>query len=320
MSIVANRPMRRTDKVSQSDTVPLPRISTTKSPKGKAAKAARAAEQASWWNEPVSTPRIPAQVSLTDANKIDDRKPALPVQAGSSPCPMCWVRPGVEHELSCDTVSPKLAAAYIDYLSRDAKPALWPTNVQLGQTVQELVDAGRDAELPALARSCGVTEAELTACQVDYICHTTGAGRMVRTAEQVKAERAAIVRRVGQVANDPTWCERNHGNEEISFDGRAIGAFHERRVARLVSDDPMSTTGSATAAVYVESCDDEQGRPAADSPPRVVLTLGDGSYGEDFPVHGSVGVQGWSAPVEHVRALAAALLAACDLIAPPVAK
>lgn len=49
------------------------------------------------------------------ARPVAPTRPDLPVQAGPGPCQTCWVRPGVEHELSCDRVSPEQFRALMEY-------------------------------------------------------------------------------------------------------------------------------------------------------------------------------------------------------------
>lgn len=112
MTIMANRP-------------------TAKSPTTKATKAARKAEEASWWTQP-----IPAQLSLGDAGKVDDRKPRL--------------------------------VAVPD----GARANLWPTTFQLGQHLAELFEAGQADKLPEVARSCGVSIDDALTALRDHLVRT----------------------------------------------------------------------------------------------------------------------------------------------------
>lgn len=149
MTIIANRP------------------STAKAPKGKAAKAARKAEEASWWT-----------LSLGDAGKVDDRKPRL--------------------------------VAVPD----GARANLWPTNVQLGQHLAELFEAGQADKLPEVARSCGVSIDDALTALRDHL---------VRTGT-LPADSPIGVRPTSAVC--PSWCADCWKGSEDESDPDPGTTFH----------------------------------------------------------------------------------------------
>jgi hypothetical protein len=45
--------------------------------------------------------------------RTDRPEMVLPVNTGSGQCGKCWVMPGVQHELSCDEVTPEQFRAFL---------------------------------------------------------------------------------------------------------------------------------------------------------------------------------------------------------------
>ncbi|MEV7264206.1 hypothetical protein AB0N38_11710 [Micromonospora aurantiaca] len=115
----------------------------------------------------------------------------------------------------------------------------------------------------------------------------------------------------------PPWCSYDHRAEvtsadELDADGFSLGLVHERVMVELTGLDPATTTDPATATVYVESTTEAgENGPEVITAPRVVLTVAEGPSG-DFA--GGEGVQGWTGTPAEARALAAALLAAAELV------
>ncbi|MFG3301008.1 DUF6907 domain-containing protein [Micromonospora chersina] len=136
------------------------------------------------------------------------------------------------------------------------------------------------------------------------------------SAEDVElVERAASADPVGvhQVAEAirngcPPWCSKDHRGHISEVDGFSIGLVHERVVTELTAIDPTTFDDPATATVYVESTT-ETGEVITEQ--RVVLTVAEGASGD---YAGGDGTQGWTATAAQARALAAALLAAAELV------
>ncbi|MEU9516587.1 hypothetical protein [Micromonospora sp. NPDC048169] len=110
----------------------------------------------------------------------------------------------------------------------------------------------------------------------------------------------------------PPWCSKDHRGHITECEGFSIGLVHERIVTEMTAVDPSTVTDPATATVYVESTTEvgENG-PEVITAPRVVLTVAEGPSG-DFA--GGEGVQGWTGSPAEARRLAAALLAAAELV------
>ncbi|WP_446218820.1 DUF6907 domain-containing protein [Micromonospora sp. IBHARD004] len=106
----------------------------------------------------------------------------------------------------------------------------------------------------------------------------------------------------------PVWCRRDHSGEQVEVDGFLLGTVHDQVLAELPAGDPATYRDPATATVLVERSDEDG---AVISPARVVLTVAEGPEGAYV---GGEGVQGWTGSVEQARALAAALLAAAELV------
>ncbi len=111
----------------------------------------------------------------------------------------------------------------------------------------------------------------------------------------------------------PPWCSKDHRGHLTECEGFSVGLVHERIVTEATALDPATTTGPATATVYVESTTEvgESGGPEVITAPRVVLTVAEGLSGD---YAGGDGVQGWSGSPAQARRLAAALLAAAELV------
>lgn len=106
----------------------------------------------------------------------------------------------------------------------------------------------------------------------------------------------------------PTWCRRDHTGEVTEYEGFTIGTLHEQVLTELDALDPAWVTRTATAAVLVERSD-EAGEVI--TPTRVVLNIAEG------PIEGintPLVTQGWTGTPAQARALAAALLAAAELV------
>ncbi|NES28939.1 hypothetical protein GCE86_19710 [Micromonospora terminaliae] len=133
-------------------------------------------------------------------------------------------------------------------------------------------------------------------------------------------ERAAAVNPTGvhQLADAirtgcPPWCSKDHRGHISEVDGFSIGLVHERIVSELTALDPTTFDDPATATVYVESTTEAGESAVAEliTAPRVVLTVAEGPEGD---YAGGENTGGWSGTPEQARALAAALLAAADLV------
>ncbi|WP_200210903.1 DUF6907 domain-containing protein [Micromonospora coerulea] len=106
----------------------------------------------------------------------------------------------------------------------------------------------------------------------------------------------------------PSWCSEDHRGQVTDVDGWSIGVGHERILAELPAQDPAWIDRAATATVLVESTTDS-GQVVTE--PRVLLSVAEGPEGH-YP--GSEDVQGWTGTPGQARALAAALLAAAELV------
>lgn len=106
----------------------------------------------------------------------------------------------------------------------------------------------------------------------------------------------------------PPWCTSNHAGEVAGVDGFTIGQVHEQIVTELPAADPAYLNRAATAVVLVERSD-EAGEVI--TPTRLILAVAEGPEGAH---PGEQDVQGWTGTPEQARALAAALLAAAELV------
>ncbi|SCF22517.1 DUF6907 domain-containing protein [Micromonospora mirobrigensis] len=110
-------------------------------------------------------------------------------------------------------------------------------------------------------------------------------------------------------AGCPAWCTEDHRGQVTEQDGFSIGLVHERVLVELTAQDPSwSAEHAATATVYVEATTE---RGEVTTAPRVVLTVAEDDQGH---WHGSENTEGWTGTPAEARRLAAALLAAAELV------
>lgn len=107
----------------------------------------------------------------------------------------------------------------------------------------------------------------------------------------------------------PVWCSEDHRGQLTEVeDGFTIGLCHERRLTELTADNSAWTDEQSTAVVLVESCTEAD---MVTQSPRITLAVGRGSEGR-YP--DGEDVQGWSGNPGQARTLAAALLAAAEMV------
>ncbi|MEV0723947.1 hypothetical protein AB0I37_14340 [Micromonospora purpureochromogenes] len=106
----------------------------------------------------------------------------------------------------------------------------------------------------------------------------------------------------------PPWCTDDHTNDPTDINGFLLGQVHERVFAELTGQHPAWVREASTAAVYVESTTEAD---EVTTPARVVLSIAQGTEGRH---PGEQDCEAWTGTPDEVRALAAVLLAAADLL------